>query len=219
MFAPPVVSGPTSKQARLRPPPVDGQASLSQRNVGNQAVLRRLSRRAPDPTEDEPGGQAEGAPGPAGPTTPCPASAPVLRGVLQAKLAIGRVDDPLEHEADRIADQVMRMASLAPNVTAASPRVSRRCAACEDEARTLRRKPGTGPAVDLPAIVDAVLGSPGQPLDAAAAADLGARFGRNFSAVRIHADSRAAVDAEAYTVGSHTYSYADFALELYALPV
>src|SRR5215204_2579566 len=29
--------------------------------------------------------------------------------LLQRKLAIGRVNDPLEHEADRVADQVMRM--------------------------------------------------------------------------------------------------------------
>ena len=36
-------------------------------------------------------------------------SAASLPGVIQRKLAIGRVDDPLEHEADRVADRVMRM--------------------------------------------------------------------------------------------------------------
>ena len=36
------------------------------------------------------------------------AAAP-LPGAIQAKLAVGSVDDPLEHEADRVADQVMRM--------------------------------------------------------------------------------------------------------------
>src|SRR5438105_2033268 len=30
--------------------------------------------------------------------------ASLLRSVIQPKLAVGRVDDPLEHEADRIAD-------------------------------------------------------------------------------------------------------------------
>jgi hypothetical protein len=37
-------------------------------------------------------------------------SAPPLPGVIQPKLAVGRVNDPLEHEADRIADQVMLFA-------------------------------------------------------------------------------------------------------------
>jgi hypothetical protein len=40
---------------------------------------------------------------------PSPLKAPRLPGVPQAKLAIGSVDDPLEHEADRVAEQVMRM--------------------------------------------------------------------------------------------------------------
>ena len=37
---------------------------------------------------------------------------------LQAKLMVGAVNDPLEHEADRVADQVMRMP--APGATASS---------------------------------------------------------------------------------------------------
>lgn len=31
------------------------------------------------------------------------------QGVVALKLAIGRTDDPLEHEADRVADRIMRM--------------------------------------------------------------------------------------------------------------
>ena len=37
---------------------------------------------------------------------------PAPRLPFQAKLKVGAVDDPLEHEADRIADQVMRMPEL-----------------------------------------------------------------------------------------------------------
>ena len=37
-----------------------------------------------------------------------PISAPWVRGAIQAKLVIGEAHDPLEQEADRIADQVMR---------------------------------------------------------------------------------------------------------------
>ena len=40
-------------------------------------------------------------------TSPTPPSLPPLP--LQRKLTIGSVDDPLEHEADRVADRVMRM--------------------------------------------------------------------------------------------------------------
>src|SRR4051812_33153216 len=39
---------------------------------------------------------------------------------LQTKLKIGAVDDPLEHEADRIADQVVRPGDRALPATAAS---------------------------------------------------------------------------------------------------
>jgi Domain of unknown function (DUF4157) len=61
-------------------------------------------------------------------------------------------------------------------------------------------------ATHVPPIVDAVLRTPGQPLDAAARAYFEPRFGHDFSQVRVHADPAAAVsaravDALAYTVG------------------
>lgn len=54
--------------------------------------------------------------------------------------------------------------------------------------------------------VNAVLARAGQPLDAATRADMESRFGRDFSSIRIHADSTAAasardVNANAYAVG------------------
>lgn len=62
---------------------------------------------------------------------------------------------------------------------------------------------GTGFA---PGIVSEVLESPGRPLDSATRAFMEPRFGRDFSDVRVHTDSRAAesarsVNALAYTVG------------------
>ena len=57
-----------------------------------------------------------------------------LPGVVQPKLAVGRVDDPLEHEADRVADQVMRMPVPGPAVGRGQVRgavVQRTCAICE----------------------------------------------------------------------------------------
>ncbi|MGO9155489.1 eCIS core domain-containing protein [Mycobacterium sp.] len=38
-----------------------------------------------------------------------------IRGPVQAKLAVGKVDDPFEREADRVADQVMRMPAVGPS--------------------------------------------------------------------------------------------------------
>ena len=50
---------------------------------------------------------------------------------LQAKLTIGAVNDPLEHEADAAADRVMRMADPQVALSPAGPNLSRKCAACE----------------------------------------------------------------------------------------
>jgi hypothetical protein len=46
-------------------------------------------------------------------------------GVLQTKLVVGAVNDPLEREADAVADAVMRMPDPALSITAATPRVNR----------------------------------------------------------------------------------------------
>jgi hypothetical protein len=132
-------------------------------------------------------------------------------GSIQAKLAVGAVNDPLEHEADRIADQVMRMPAPSLVPSAAPSSVSRKCAACEEEAKALRTKPAVGRSVaggEAPAAVHAVLRAPGQPLDAGTRAFFEPRFGRDFSHIRVHADADAArsvasVDALAYAAGAH----------------
>ena len=61
---------------------------------------------------------------------------------------------------------------------------------------------------EAPSIVYDVLRSPGQPLAAGTRAFMEARFGYDFSKVRIHSDAQAAVsarvmNAQAYTVGSN----------------
>ena len=43
------------------------------------------------------------------PLCPCGGGCPRCSGVIQAKLMIGQPNDVYEQEADRIADQVMRM--------------------------------------------------------------------------------------------------------------
>src|SRR4051794_4957514 len=62
---------------------------------------------------------------------------------LLAKLAVGASSDPLEQEADRAADQVMR-GEGAPRESAAPVAVRRMCAACggkgDGEEQTMHRR-------------------------------------------------------------------------------
>src|SRR5262249_50607101 len=86
--------------------------------------------------------------------------------VEQAKREVGAVEEPLEYEADRVADQVMRMP--APG-SGAQPQVSLKCAACEEEDGLQKKGADAAP----PALSEArpsvheTLRSAGQPLDAA----------------------------------------------------
>jgi hypothetical protein len=112
---------------------------------------------------------------------------------LQKKLAIGASNDPLEQEADRVADQVMAM-SPSSEVNRAPLRIQRFSSNTGSEAGT------------APASVDRVLASSGRPLDPALQQDMGRRFGYDFSHVRIHTGAEAGqsardVNAYAYTVG------------------
>lgn len=138
---------------------------------------------------------------------------------LQRKLAIGFVNDPLEAEADSIAERIMRGAA-APSATHSSSPVLRRkcacesCSACEEEkkkeegkSKLMRKAQGTLTSVQAPPIVEDVLSSPGQPLDSETCAFMESRFDYDFSHVRLHTDERAqesarAIRALAYTVGS-----------------
>src|SRR5688500_9100838 len=60
----------------------------------------------------------------------------------QPKLTIGSPDDPLEKEADAMADKVMRMGMPGPiNFLSSKNSVLRKCAHCEEEEeRQLHRK-------------------------------------------------------------------------------
>lgn len=114
---------------------------------------------------------------------------------LQRKLAIGAANDPLEHEADRVADQVL--SGPTPAGVARTPFAIRRFA--RDEADTAR---------EVPPSVHRTLGTPGSGLDRATRQDMEQRFGHDFSQVRVHRDCLAAqsardFNAHAYTVGRH----------------
>src|SRR5215469_1286612 len=181
-------------------------AHMPQWSIGNQATLRLFSRRGFSPAGKEAGGdhghEAEPARLTARGTTPGvswdfsriplfpPERASLSRGsspqpgIIQPRLTIGKVNDPLEHEADRVADQIMGMAAPGVSVSAAPQQLSRKCAACEEETRrlqTMRGEPSEAAIGVAPGIVREALRSSGQPLDAPTRAFLEPRFGRDFS--------------------------------------
>ena len=115
--------------------------------------------------------------------------------IVQAKLRSGSSNDEYEQQADRVAEQVMRTAdSCAPREALPVTPLAER----EIE--------GTASSVAVPAIVNSVLSSPGQPLNSGTGDFMKQRFGCDFSSLRVHADAQAAASAQAlharaYTVG------------------
>jgi Domain of unknown function (DUF4157) len=140
-------------------------------------------------------------------------AAPLLPSVLQPKLAVGEVNDPLEHDADRVAEQVMRMPDSEFSIANASPQLSCKCSACGNgesgcELQAKRVEPTSigiarSPAIQpfsgqtsgerepVPGSVARVLAAPGKPLEQALRARMEARFAQSFSRVRVHSDVEA----------------------------
>jgi hypothetical protein len=144
--------------------------------------------------------------------TSAPLTAFPTPGIMQRKLTVGEVNDPLEREADRVADEMMRMPNTGDRTNAARAPSSGQCVACErEETPQFGTTPTVAPIAtspEAPSVVDEVLRAPGEPLDAATRATLEPRLGYDFSQVRVHVDSTAAesaraVNASAYTVGNH----------------
>jgi len=132
----------------------------------------------------------------------CGGGCPRCRGKypLQAKLEVSQPGDALEQEADRVAEQVLRMPQ---------PELPGNTEAHESSGLRLSRFTSSSPAQsspEVPPIVHEVLRSPGQPLDPSARAYMEPRFGHDFARVRVHQDEKAgasasALGALAYTAG------------------
>ncbi len=127
---------------------------------------------------------------------------------VQPKLTVGQPDNPEEREANTVADHVMRSGTpvAAPCSCAGSDEP---CDECHHKQLSIQRRAANGASAGAaPPIVDAVLRSPGQPLDPAARAFFEPRFGREFDRVRVHTGPQAessarAIHARAYTAGDH----------------
>jgi hypothetical protein len=159
-----------------------------------------------------------------------PLAATTLPGAIQAKLVVEQVNDPLEHEADRVADQVMRMATPpaaddGPAIRSAGPRIQRKCAACGAEPCTcVQRKAESAPLAaisdhapsvlrtggqpsaprDAPRSVAAALAGPGRQLDSPARSFFESRLGVDLGTVRVHDHPHAAASAQELAARAYT---------------
>ena len=114
---------------------------------------------------------------------------------LQRKLSIGASSDPLEQEADRIADQVLAMPTSS-NISLAPKSIQRFTNHTSDEIGM------------VPASVDHVIASSGKTMPQDFRQDMEQRFGHDFSQVRVHTGSMAQqsareINAHAYTAGNN----------------
>lgn len=138
----------------------------------------------------------------------CSLIAHSLPRALQARLAVGPVDDPVEREADRVADVVMRLPDADDSILGAPLKPKQKSVTSKETGRNTMNtwRPGLPAANEVSETVHEVLQAPGQPLDTATRAFMEPRFGYDFSRVRVHADvagaeSARSVNAVAYTVG------------------
>ena len=163
---------------------------------------------------------------------------PIAPAYLQAKLNISSPDDPHEREADQVADSVMRMpvqrsvtgsinrASLKPGITpinrAISAEISRDSLKPGEQLihrdslkpgnESIQRKADASTSISSNTTenkINAKLGQ-GDKLPATVRESMEARFGHDFSEVRIHSDNEAAelsqnIEAKAFTVGNDIF--------------
>jgi hypothetical protein len=149
---------------------------------------------------------------------------------LQRKLAIGATNDPLEAEADRVAQQVMRTPDAGtarpPSITGiASTAFLRRgtvrrcscggkCDKCNGSHGSQRNNPdgyeihgkpsGSAQPAEAPPTVHETLHSDGVPLDSNTLAFMEHRFGHDFSDIQIHTGATA--EQSARDIHSHAYA-------------
>jgi len=147
----------------------------------------------------------------------------IKSGALQAKLRIGQPGDVYEQEADRVADEVMRMPEMQrqvdeeqeeeilqtkPLVDQITPVVQRQVE--EEEKEEMLQAKSTEDATpevsnDLESQINTIKGG-GRPLAESERAYFEPRFGVDFNRVRVHTDTRAAdsareLNARAFTLG------------------
>lgn len=144
---------------------------------------------------------------------------PAVKSIIQPKLKIGQPNDKYEQEADRVADQVMRMpepqktssnqSSITKNSSIGS--IQRKCSACSKEDELVQRKSTniTTPEVtpNISSSISSLQGG-GVPMSKSERSFFEPRFGKDFSNVRIHSGGNAnaaaaSINAKAFTLGNN----------------
>ncbi|MCF0048670.1 DUF4157 domain-containing protein [Dyadobacter sp. LJ53] len=133
--------------------------------------------------------------------------------ISQKSMTVSAVNDPMEHEADAMADRVMRMQE--PVV------LQRKCAHCEKEEEQAHRKP-MSPFIqtqrdeggfEVPERISSRISTArggGGSLTGETKSFMENRFGNDFSNVKIHTDATAVqlsrhLNAQAFTVGNDVF--------------
>jgi hypothetical protein len=143
-------------------------------------------------------------------------------GIVQPKLKVSQPGDEFEQEADRVAEQVMRMSTsddfVGPMMTPKAEHIDRKCATCKmkkEEEKvaqgTSRRPTSTTPLEATDEIThehNYIRSSDGSSLDPDAKKFMESHFGYDFSNIRIHtgetsARSANSIGALAYTIGNN----------------
>ena len=120
------------------------------------------------------------------------------------RLKVGQPDDVYEHEANRVADQVMHMQEQSDQKGIEKKEKVRETVHTKP---VMQRRINDGTAIsEIPPIIQEVISSPGQPLDLSTRQIMESHFDHDFSNVRIHTDRKAIESAQifqarAYTVG------------------
>ena len=138
---------------------------------------------------------------------------------IQPKLKIGAPNDRYEQEADRVADQVMRMPISGSVHTQSPPQIQRMCSECEDEIQRqpeeeeeeeelIQTKSSTGNTPQMSSQTASGIqniGGGGQPMSQTTRAFMEPRFSKDFSQVKIHDDSHANALASSINAKAFTY--------------
>ncbi|MGB1251002.1 MAG: eCIS core domain-containing protein [Candidatus Promineifilaceae bacterium] len=134
--------------------------------------------------------------------------------IIQPKMEVNTPNDQYEVEADRVADQVMRMPtgdmSAWGRTAPTPPKLQLKCAACGGDDETAMRSSDVATPEVTPTIernIQKMQGG-GQPLDDNTRGFFEQRMGADFSSVRVHTDSNAIqtsrdINARAFTTGNN----------------
>ena len=145
----------------------------------------------------------------------------IVKNIIRPKLKIGAANDKYEQEADRVADQIMRMpapsqSSSKDNLQSTNLQASnigdiqRKCTGCIKQEELIQKKSSGVTSAVTPATDSNIwsLQGGGQPLSQAERGYFEPRFGTDFSDVRLHTDNHAAsaaksIGARAFTHGNN----------------